>query len=380
MCGKLKGPPKAKASYSGVDCAARIRRCEKQSAASMASPEPAKPARSSQPLPPISLTVKSTTLLLASFLPFIPSVIFSSVSSDLSLHGGELPPAHDCDLDAVMQRKLPFIVLLLLACCYSRALRTSWTDSPNRFARLKSAPAEPGVLANVQASEGDAVELGQLLGTLDNEVLQIAVKIAKQVAELRGKYEAAKAERDLRSDKLQRLQSLSVGFAHREEIDRATTDLAVAEANALALEEQRTLDTLEYEKTLALLERRMIRSPAKGVITKVHHEQGEYIAGSTPTVFTIVQLNPLRVVFAAPAAIAREMKLDQSVTIRFPDTRQECNGRVELISPVIDAESGLVRVKVLIPNPGDKFPCGARCVLGARSLSATSTTVGNDLE
>ncbi|HEY2410645.1 MAG TPA: efflux RND transporter periplasmic adaptor subunit [Pirellulaceae bacterium] len=275
-----------------------------------------------------------------------------------------------------MQLKVAVSVFLFVAvtCCAQGDDAIDGFTEP--FRKIELAPAEPGVLASLMAKEGDTVEAGQLLASLDNDVLQISLKISKQVLESHGKLAAAKAERDVRSVRLGRLQELQPkGFAHREEVDRAAADLAVAEANVLSLTEQHGLDMLEYEKAQALLERRQIRSPIAGVITKSHHDEGEYIAGNNPVVFTVVQLHPLRAVFAIPAADARSLKIDQTVTLRFPDSGQECAGRIELVSPVIDAESGLVRVKVIIPNEDGKKPCGARCLfITAPTYSLTSTT------
>ena len=245
--------------------------------------------------------------------------------------------------------------------------------------KVDLAPLEPGVLRKVLVEDGARVEVGQVLATLDDEVLQISLKIAKQVLEARGKIDAAKAEYKIRSVRLTRLKSLQPqGFAHREEIERAEADLAVAEANLRALEEQRALDALEYEKTLATLARRVVRSPLKGVITKVHHQEGEYVAGVSPVVFTVVQLDPLKVVFAVPAQIARKLQSQTAVTLRFPDSSEEHSGRIELISPVIDPESGLVRVKVLVANPHERIPCGARCLLLPSGRVNASAAVGNE--
>ncbi len=254
--------------------------------------------------------------------------------------------------------------LLLLAvslCAHADDAVDGFTEP---FRKIELAPAETGVLASLLVKEGDAVNSGQLLGTLDNEVLQISLKLAKQVLESQGKLAGAKAERDLRAQRLQRLRELHPqGFAHREEVDRAAADLALAEANILTIQEQRTLDELEHQKAIALLDRRLIRSPIGGVITKVHRDQGEYVPSNNPVVFTIVQLNPLRAVFAIPASGAVSVKPDQSVNLRFPDSGLHCLGKIEMVSPVIDAESGLVRVKVLIPNADGQKPCGARCLI-----------------
>jgi RND family efflux transporter MFP subunit len=278
-----------------------------------------------------------------------------------------------------MQLRFAVSALLFLVVCHCAHSDDTIDGFTEPFRKIELAPAEPGVLASLMAKEGDSVESGQLLGTLDNDVLQISLKISKQVLDSRGKLAAAKAERDLRAVRLDRLKELQPqGFAHREEVDRAAADLAVAEANVISLSEQHSLDELEYQKSQALLERRLIRSPIDGIITKIHHDQGEYVAGNNPVVFTVVQLNPLRAVFAIPAASASGLKNDQSVLLRFPDTRQECTGRIELVSPIIDAESGLVRVKVLIPNEDGKRPCGARCLFLSLPLGSLTGTLSPD--
>jgi RND family efflux transporter MFP subunit len=281
-----------------------------------------------------------------------------------------------------MQLKVAVTALLYFAVCQCAHGDDVIDGFTEPFRKIDLAPAEPGVLDSLMAKEGDTVEAGQLLGALDNNVLQISLKISQQVLQSRGKLAAAKAERDLRSVRLDRLKELQPkGFAHREEVDRAAADFAVADANVLSLTEQHLLDELEYQKSQALLERRLIRSPVPGVITKVHHDEGEYIAGNNPVIFTIVQLNPLRTVFAIPAASTRNLKINQSVSLRFPDTGQECVGRIELVSPVIDAESGLVRVKVLIPNEDGKKPCGARCLfMNVQVRSLTGTIPGDSAD
>src|SRR5436305_4449141 len=148
-----------------------------------------------------------------------------------------------------MQLRLAVTALFLFTVCPCAHSDDAIDGFTEPFRKIELAPAEAGVLTSRMANEGDTVEAGQLLGALDNDVLQISLKISKQVLESRGKLAAAKAERDLRAVRAARLKELHPkGFAHREEVDRAAADLAVAEANVLSLTEQHGLDKLEYEK------------------------------------------------------------------------------------------------------------------------------------
>ena len=60
---------------------------------------------------------------------------------------------------------------------------------------------------------------------------------------------------------------------------------------------------------------------------------------------------------------ATKLRIDQDVTIHFLDSEVETKGTVEFISPVTDAESGTVRVKIRIDNPDGKYRSGERCTL-----------------
>jgi hypothetical protein len=51
------------------------------------------------------------------------------------------------------------------------------------------------------------------------------------------------------------------------------------------------------------------------------------------------------------------------VALILPESEQNAVGEVEFVSPVSEAESGTVRVKVLLKNPQGKYRCGVRCVI-----------------
>ncbi len=232
------------------------------------------------------------------------------------------------------------------------------------FRRIDIAPAEPGIVATMSVREGEQVTAGQQLATLDVDVLKAALEIARITRDACGRQRAAQAELELRRSRLQKLEELRPsGHASGEEVQRARADVEVAEANVLTLVEQGRVDALEYKKTEALLERRIMRSPIDGVVTRVFREEREFVTGNNPTVMTIVQLSMLRATFSVPTAAALRMQAGQKVRVAFPDLEKSAEGKVELISPVTDAESGTVRVKVLLDNSQNQHRSGMRCLL-----------------
>jgi RND family efflux transporter MFP subunit len=234
--------------------------------------------------------------------------------------------------------------------------------------KLDLIPPEPGTVATLTVQEGSAVKKDELIGSLDCEVQQVALEIARGNAANHGRLDSATAERDIRRWRLSKLQTLrEQGNANEEEVTRVAAELAVAEANIVAALEQRSADTLEVERIAATIERRAMRSPFNGVVTRVFHEEKEFVGNNAP-ILTIMQLDKLRVTFTVPTALVARLKVNQSVPLTFPNSGQKAAGKIEFISPVSEADSDTVRVKVLIENPQGKFRCGVRCALNLAKL------------
>ncbi len=235
--------------------------------------------------------------------------------------------------------------------------------------KLDLIPPEPGIIASLSVHEGDRVKKDQLLGSLDCDTQQVALEIAKANMAAHGKLDSATAERDLRRWRLAKLQKLRAeGHANEEEVNRAADELAVAEANVLTALEQHATDSLEVVRIASMIERRMMRSPFDGVVTRVFREEKEFVGSNNTPVLTIMQLDKLRVIFTIPTALAVRLKADHKVLLTFPNSNQRAVGKIESISPVTEAESDTVRVKVLIDNAEGKYRCGVRCAINLNKL------------
>jgi RND family efflux transporter MFP subunit len=259
-----------------------------------------------------------------------------------------------------MRNLVPWIVFLLSVSA-ARAEPIEGFTEPYR--KVDVVPVEPGLLATLTVNEGDQVESDQVLGNLDSEVQEIALEIARANCAAVGKIESATAERDLRKKRAQKVSELlAKGHANEDEHNRSQAELAIAEANLRTALEQRKTDELECKKIATLIERRKIRSPIDGVVTRVYHEENEFVSSSA-TILTVMQLNPLRAILSVPTTSVNRLRVDQNVQLAFPESNAIGTGKVEYISPVCDAESGTVRVKVLIENTDAKYRSGERCTL-----------------
>jgi RND family efflux transporter MFP subunit len=252
--------------------------------------------------------------------------------------------------------------MLALAASTAQAATIEGFTEPSR--KIELSPAESGIITTIDVHEGQSVRKGQRLALLDCDVLYVTLDMAKASMQSRGRLDSARAERDLRALRLSRLEELKTrGHATQDELDRARADLQVAEANLLATIEQHKLDELEYKKTQAMIERRTLRSPIDGVITRIFKEEHEYVAANAPVVLSVVQLDVLRVIFSVPTPLAMTMQVGRDVPLAFSEPDGQAIGRVEAIAPITEAESGTVRVKVLVDNPGGRFRAGVRCTL-----------------
>ena len=277
----------------------------------------------------------------------------------------------------MMNLKLWQVALVAMAAASVARAQTSDTDVQDQgvegfteaVRKLDLIPPEPGIIASLTAHEGDRVKKGQLLGTLDCDTQQVALEIAKANMAAHGKLDSATAERDLRRWRLAKLQKLhDEAHANEEEVNRAADELAVAEANVLTALEQHATDALEVDRIASMIERRMMRSPFNGVVTRLFREEKEFVGSNNTPVLTVMQLDKLRVTFTIPTALALRLKTNQTVSLTFPNSNQKAAGKIELISPVTEAESDTVRVKVLIDNEDGRYRCGVRCALNLAKL------------
>jgi RND family efflux transporter MFP subunit len=180
--------------------------------------------------------------------------------------------------------------------------------------------------------------------------------------ESNGRLEAAKAELRMYQESLDKLEELlSRSHASQREIDRARAQRDMAEAKLKAIQEEMAIRSLEFERTRAQLEQRRVLAPIDGIVTKVYKDASEFVSPSDPTVVKIVQLDPLLTVFSVPVAEAGNLARNR--TVRIEQDQRTIQGTIEFVSPVVDAQSGTVQVRVRIPNPGEAIPGGLTCRL-----------------
>jgi len=256
-------------------------------------------------------------------------------------------------------------LLVLLSTCSTPYL---WAEDIDGFTEpyrdIDVAASELGSIASISVTEGQRVRAGQILAQLDDNVLRASLAIAEAGRQFEGRLDSALAELELQSDMLRKLELLrEQKHASQQEVDRTLSQRNIADARVKSVREELIVKALECKRIEAQLERRRIYSPIDGIITLIYRDQGEFVSAGDPNVLKVVQLDPLLVVFSVPSEKAQRISPDQVVKVRLEDSKTEVDGFVEFISPTADAQSGTSRVRVRIPNTGERLPSGATCLL-----------------
>lgn len=182
-----------------------------------------------------------------------------------------------------------------------------------------------GVVASVPHDEGDAVEAGAVLAELD-------------AAPYRLGFQAANATADLARDALKRAQQL------QNEKSIPPADFVKVEVAVRQAEAQEGIARKQLADTRLL-------SPLGGVIARRGIQPGEQVGPGMP-VFTVIDVDQIRVRVGVPEAEIGRMRTGQEASISIPSLGgQTFEGRVRVVGIAADPVSRTYTVRIAVPNP-----------------------------
>ena len=249
------------------------------------------------------------------------------------------------------------------------------------------ATSESGTISEINVQEGQQVRAHSILAKINEDVLQAALEVVQESVDSKGKLNSALAELRMQQMRLQRIEGLfSRQHAGQNELDRARSQLEIAQAQVEATQDELRVKLKEAKKIEAQLEQRRLRTPIDGVVTEVFKDSGEFVSINEPAVLRVVQLDPLKVVFSIPRDDASKLSAGQTLDVEVGTKKDIVAGLIEFVSPTADAQSGTCRVKVRIDNPELRWPSGVECRLKseegqaknqqAKTLMQSSAKVG----
>ena len=261
------------------------------------------------------------------------------------------------------------LILGLAAVAGNGVLSGAELESFTEPYRSVAVPApEIGVLAEILVSEGDQVSQKQLLAKLDDTVLNASLDVARAAKNALGSRNSAEVDLAIRAKQLDSFRELrDRGNATQREVERAEGEHLQAQARLQSIREDLEVRRLEYERVKAQIKARQLESPIDGHVVQIDKEVGEFVAPTDPVVMHIVQLSTLKSVFSVPMQKASELQQGATVSLLIGYEPLRCQGVIEFISPIAEAQSATVRVKIRIPNPDGLIPSGAFCRWDLRS-------------
>ena len=227
---------------------------------------------------------------------------------------------------------------------------------------LKLGSPVPGLLDEVDVERGDRVTKGQVVARLESSVERETVALneakARNSAEIAGKEAIVEQKRGVYTRK----KSLQANnYASVQDIETGRAEFEVAEQDLTVAKVNQRLAELELQRSKALLEQRVIRSPIDGIVIKRTLGPGEYVH-QEGNILTVARIDPLNVETFLPVKYYGQVKEGDVVSVRLEDPLGgERQATVKVVDQVFDAASGTFGVRLALANPELIVPAGLRC-------------------
>jgi multidrug efflux system membrane fusion protein len=254
-------------------------------------------------------------------------------------------------------------------------ITTVGTAEPFSTVEVRSQVA--GTLTEVAFKEGDDVQAGQLLFTIDPRPFEVAVRQAEATRD-RNAAQAANAE----TVRVQNENLLKNGLISRAEYDASAT-AATAFKSAVAA------DNAAVDNARLQLQYTQIMAPLSGRTGALLVHQGSLVrSGDTTALVVINQIAPIRVAFAVPGQYLVEIQRGQArgplgVIARANDGDDAQAGVVSFIDNAVDPATATIRLKAILPNanrrlwPGNLTQTTLRLGVDRRAIVVPSAAVQN---
>ena len=225
-----------------------------------------------------------------------------------------------------------------------------------------AASAETGIIAEAFVKEGDRVEVGDRLASVNQAVLQESLKIAIARSESTARLDAAKSQLELIESQLEAIESLVTGgHTNKFEVEQKKSEYQTAYAELRTAQDEIKLNKLEVDRIRAQISDRVIISPVTGVVTEVHKQLGENISSNEPDYATVVRVDELKVRFYLDSKTLLSTKVGDSIVLMIGARKRSKPAVVTYVSPIIDPDSGLGRLDVKIDNRDMQIQSGIIC-------------------
>lgn len=249
----------------------------------------------------------------------------------------------------------PRLVSAWLACCWVGMpyFASGFEGFLEPIETVDISSPQTGVLQKVEVSEGDRVEVGDILAVLDYRLIDASRKIARLKMNSNASLLAAQAELELANRKRTQFEKLhAAGNARTDELEQARLQERLAEAQVTRAREQLAVAELEHRRIGAEIEMHHIRSPINGEVITINRDSGELVAASQGPFIRVVNIDRLKFVSNLPESVAEQIDEGDDVRVMLDGSEEALDAKVTYLSDIIDPVSGTIKITLEIDSPG----------------------------
>ncbi len=192
-----------------------------------------------------------------------------------------------------------------------------------------------GVVEEILVEEGDLVKAGDILSRLDGEIL--SVELAQATATLNRLKEDFERKKALYSK-----DAISVDIYQQSKYEFESQQAA-------------------RDKVKLNLDYTSIKSPIDGIVTERLIKVGNMVLTNS-TVFRVTDFDPLTATLYVPEREISKLKVGQQANVVVDALGAEIfTGVVDRISPIVDPQTGTVKVTIEVADPANRLKVGMFC-------------------
>lgn len=200
-----------------------------------------------------------------------------------------------------------------------------------------------GRLVTSKVTKGEVVKAGQLLGALDQEIVDA------QVAQAEAAVLAAEASAGLAADVAGRTEKLRTGGSVSD-VQSKQTDMQARATQAQLLQAKAGLAQAKAAKR-----RHAISAPSGGTIIDAPDQVGTMVGPGMP-VYILQTLDPLILKATIPENVRANVKAGLKVhveSVGAPVATDDAT--VKVVIPSADPATRRIPIEITVPNPGNRF-------------------------
>lgn len=215
---------------------------------------------------------------------------------------------------------------------------------------LQVTPQMAGAITSLLIAEGQSVKKGQLVATIDNNVLK------ESLAEIKHQLELAVTL----YNKQKTLWDQQIG---------TEVQFLQAKANKESLEKR--IVTMDAQLAMS-----KVYAPISGTVEKVLLKAGE-VGSPGVAIAQIVNVGDLKITAKIADTYVGSVKQGASMTVKFPDINKELKTRISVVNALVDPITRTFGIEANIPNLGGNLKPNQVAIVNINDLTKANSLVVN---